>query len=85
MLNEAITHRPLNCFTTLISYSFVWVLCKYDDLVFQNNILKMHTIMIQYVKCKINKNMYNFKKHILQNILLHGVLLKKPKEQVDIF
>ena len=31
--------------------------------------------------CTINKNMYNIKQHIIQNISLHGVLLKKCKEK----
>ena len=62
-VNKAIIHKPLNCFTYIYItlnifinyYSFVQALCKYDNSVFQNNILKMHTIMIQ---CRINKNMY---------------------------
>ena len=43
--------------------------------VFQNNFLKMHTITIQFY-------MQNHKICInLQNLSLHGVLLKKPKKK----
>ena len=59
----------------------------YDDSVFQNNIVKMHTIIVQYVTYKINKYVQYIKKVINMNIKksITAALLRRKNEYIRIF